>query len=78
MQFRSSVFPGSLSSMPRENAVSSHPLEMREAVDEKEKEGELRVIEFDFSRAPQPFLDGEAILAKMRAARDGWKGDEMK
>jgi hypothetical protein len=41
--------------------------------------GDLRIIEFDSSRAPQPFLDGEVVLARMKAARDQWrKGDEMK
>lgn len=31
---------------------------------------DVPTIEFDSSRAPQPFLDGEKVLARMVAARD--------
>src|SRR5438046_1973834 len=73
VQFRSPVLSEPLSSKPGESAVSTRPLETRHAVgeDEKKKEGELRIVEFDFSRAPQPFLDGEEMFERLKAASDG-------
>ncbi|EEP76879.1 predicted protein [Uncinocarpus reesii 1704] len=38
-------------------------------------ERELRVIEFDASRIPQPFLDGEKVLQSMISLRTGKKED---
>ncbi|KKZ66054.1 hypothetical protein EMCG_08167 [[Emmonsia] crescens] len=38
-----------------------------EQEDQGEDEMEVPVIEFDSSKAPQPFLDGEEVLERMKA-----------
>jgi hypothetical protein len=78
MQFMYPVLTGPESLKPGEGVASTHPRETRQTVKGKEG-GDLRIIEFDSSCAPQPFLDGDAVLARVKAARDEWrKGDEMK
>lgn len=37
-------------------------------------EDDVPATEFDSSKAPQPFLDGEKALARMVAARDATRG----
>lgn len=77
MQFRSPAPSEPVSSRLSESASCTNPLKTGErGEDKEEKDGKLRTIEFHSSRAPQPFLDGEAVLASMRALRDG-RGGEM-
>ncbi|KAK2797558.1 hypothetical protein FQN50_009153 [Emmonsiellopsis sp. PD_5] len=53
--------------------ASDNSVESRSAkcnVQEGEEE-EVPVIEFDSSRAPQPFLEGEEVLERMKEVRGG-------
>ncbi|PGH04010.1 hypothetical protein AJ80_08594 [Polytolypa hystricis UAMH7299] len=63
------------SSAPQPGPVPSIGSDNKQKDKEAQKISDSRrVIEFDSSCAPQPFLDGEEILRRMRAIRRGQEG----
>ncbi|PGH02154.1 hypothetical protein AJ79_07700 [Helicocarpus griseus UAMH5409] len=67
--------PSNPSAQPADLELRSTVLHMTEDIDlEEQKQKEVPVIEFDSSRAPQPFLDGEEALERLNAARKGVAG----
>ncbi|OJD15087.1 hypothetical protein AJ78_04634 [Emergomyces pasteurianus Ep9510] len=51
----------------RKRSESGRGTNQKGEKEDQDEEMEVPVIEFDSSKAPQPFLDGEEVLEKMRA-----------
>ncbi|OJD22279.1 hypothetical protein ACJ73_06374 [Blastomyces percursus] len=68
LQLKSTIIPTGTRQRPEDSGGSKQKgeKEMGEGQRDQEDEIEVPVIEFDSSKAPQPFLDGDEVLERMK------------
>ncbi|KLJ07079.1 hypothetical protein EMPG_17426 [Blastomyces silverae] len=69
LQLKSTIIPTGSRQRPEDRSGSKQKGEKEALEDQGDREDEMEVpvIEFDSSKAPQPFLDGDEVLERMRA-----------